>query len=96
MEWGLEMNMEDDAGLGLAILCVQQALISVSEDNCPLKPVRTGKYSLKWTPNLESLRRALRLLFNKSWNERIPQSWELYRQAQRRYSKEVMKASKEA
>ena len=66
-----------------------------SEDKCPLKPVRTGKYSLKWTPNLESLRRALRWLFNKSWTERTPQRWELYRQAQQRYSKEVMKASKE-
>jgi len=56
----------------------------------------TGKYSLQWTPNLESLRRALRWLFNKCWTGRTPQSWELYREAQQRYSKEVRKASKEA
>jgi len=37
------MNIADDAGLGLATLCVQQALISAYEDNCPLKPVMTGK-----------------------------------------------------
>lgn len=43
LEWGLEMNMEDDAGLELATLCVQQALISAYKGNCPLKPVMTGK-----------------------------------------------------
>jgi hypothetical protein len=34
------MNMKDEAGLGLAILSVQQALILTYEDNCPLQPVR--------------------------------------------------------
>jgi hypothetical protein len=36
------MNVKDEAALGLAILSVHQALISAYEDNCPLKPVRTG------------------------------------------------------
>jgi len=36
------MNMKDEAGLGLALLSVQQALISAYEKNCPLKPIRTG------------------------------------------------------
>jgi hypothetical protein len=40
---GPEMNMEDEAGLGLAVHWVQQALISVYEDNCPLRPVKTGR-----------------------------------------------------
>lgn len=39
---GPEMNMKDEAGLGLAIHWVQQALISASEDNCPLRLVKTG------------------------------------------------------
>jgi hypothetical protein len=38
LERGLEMNMKDEAGLGLAILCVRQAVISAYKDNCPLKP----------------------------------------------------------
>ena len=47
LERGPEMNMKDEAGLGLAVLSVQQALISAYEGDCPLKPVRTGKNSLK-------------------------------------------------
>jgi hypothetical protein len=37
------MNVENEAGLGLIILSVQQALILAYEDNCSLKPVRTRK-----------------------------------------------------
>ena len=34
--------MIDEAGLGISIRFVQQALISAYEDSCPLKPVNTG------------------------------------------------------
>jgi len=34
--------MKDEAGLGLSILSVQQAIISSYEDNCPLKLAKTG------------------------------------------------------
>jgi hypothetical protein len=37
LERGPEMNMTDEAGLGLAVLSVQVALISAYEDNCALK-----------------------------------------------------------
>ena len=57
--------MKDEAGLGLAIDWVQQALISAYEDNCPLKPVKTDRQSLRWTMELEALRRGVRWLFNK-------------------------------
>jgi hypothetical protein len=43
LERGPEMNMKDEAGLGLAVHWVQQALISAYEDNCPLRPVKTGR-----------------------------------------------------
>ena len=59
------MNMKNEAGLGLSVQWVQQALISVYEDNCPLRLVKTGRQTLKWAVELESLRRGLRLLFNK-------------------------------
>ena len=36
LQQGLKMNMKDEAGLGLTIHHVQQALISAYEDNCPL------------------------------------------------------------
>jgi len=36
LERGPEMNTKNEAGLWLAIHWVQQALISVYEDNCPL------------------------------------------------------------
>jgi len=51
------MDMQNEAGLGLAIHSVQQALISTYEDNCPLRLVKTGRQSLKWTAELQSLRR---------------------------------------
>jgi len=54
-----EMNMKDESGLGLAIHCVQQALISAYEDNCPLRSVETCRYSLKWILDLESLSKAV-------------------------------------
>jgi len=51
LERGPEMNMKSEAGLGLAIHWVQQVLISAYEDNCPLRPVKTGTQSLKWRWN---------------------------------------------
>jgi hypothetical protein len=56
---------EDKDGLGVAVRSFQQALISAYEDNCPLKPVRKGKHSLKWTYELKCLRGEVRWLFNK-------------------------------
>jgi len=55
LERSPEMNMKNDAGLGIAIHWVQQALISAYEDNCPLRPVKTGSQSRKWTVGLEFL-----------------------------------------
>ena len=43
---------EDEGGLELAILFVQQALISVYEHKCPLKPATTGIHSLQWAREL--------------------------------------------
>jgi hypothetical protein len=65
LERGPEMNMKDEAGLGLTILSVQQAIISDYEDNCLLKLAKTGRHSVKWKQELESLRRRVRLVFNK-------------------------------
>jgi hypothetical protein len=41
LEKGAEMNVKDEARLGLAIHWVQQALISAYEDNYPLRTVKT-------------------------------------------------------
>ena len=90
------MNMKDDTGLGLAITWLQQPLISACENNCPLRSVKVGRHSLKWTSELESLRKIIRRLFNKCRTDKDLQRWELYREAQRRYGKEVRKASKDA
>jgi hypothetical protein len=49
LERGPKMNMKNEAGLGLAIQWVQQVLISAYEDNCPLKPVRKGRATLRVT-----------------------------------------------
>ena len=57
LERGPEMNMRDEAGLGLAICWMQQAFISAFEDNCPLRPIRKGKKSLTWNWELELLRK---------------------------------------
>ena len=66
------MNMKDEAGLGLDIHWVQQALISTYEGNCHLSPNKTGSQSLKWTSELESLRSGVRLLFNKCRTDNNP------------------------
>jgi hypothetical protein len=57
--------MKDEARLGLAILSVQQAIISSYDDNYSLKPAKKGRCSVKWTSELEPLRRGVRWLFNK-------------------------------
>jgi len=62
---GPGMDMKSEAGLGLEIGWVQKALVSAYEDNCPLKPIIRGRQTLKWTKELESLRREVRRLFNK-------------------------------
>jgi hypothetical protein len=81
------MDMKSEAGLGLAIPWVQQALVLAYENNCPLRPVKMGRQSLKWTAELESLRRGVRRLFNKRRSEKNPHSWDLYREVQRNYRK---------
>ena len=96
LEGGPEMNVKNEAGLGLATHGVQQALISAYKDNCPLRPVKTGRKSPKWTVELESLRRGVRWLFNKCQSDKNLHSWDLYREAQQNYRKEVRKASKNA
>jgi hypothetical protein len=90
------MDMKSEAGLGLAIHWVKQALILAYEDNCPLRPVKTGKQSLRWTTELESLRKGVRWLFNKCRSGKGTHSWDLYIEAQLNYRKEVRKASKNA
>jgi hypothetical protein len=71
------MNMKNEAGLGIAFHWVQQFLISAFENNCPLRPVKTGRKSLKWTLEFESLRRGVRRLFNKCRSDKNPHSWKL-------------------
>ena len=66
--------MKDEAGLGLAIQWVQQTLISAY--------VKTGRHSLKWTSELESLRKGVRRLLNKCQTDKNPHMWELCREAQ--------------
>jgi hypothetical protein len=73
LEMGPGTDMKSEAGLGLAIHLLQQALILVYENNCPLKLVKMGRQSLKWTTELEFLRR-VRRLFNKSRSGKDPHS----------------------
>jgi hypothetical protein len=96
LERGPEMDMKSEAGLGLVIHWVQQAPVLPYENNCPLRPVKIGRQSLKWTTELKSLRRRVRRLFNACRSNKSPHSWDLYREAQRNYRKEVRKASKNA
>jgi hypothetical protein len=77
-ERGSEMDMKSEAGLGLEIHWVQQALILTYENNCPLRPVKMGRQSLKWMTELESLRRGVRRLFNACQSNKNLRSWDLY------------------
>jgi hypothetical protein len=45
LERGPKMDMKDEAGLGLAIHWIQEALISAYEENCPLRPVKRQENS---------------------------------------------------
>jgi hypothetical protein len=76
----------NEAELGLAILWIQQALVSAYEDNC-LRPVRTGRKSLRWTMELESLRKEVRWLFNKCRADKNPHSWNFYRESQQKFGR---------
>jgi len=57
LERGPELSMEDEAGLGLAVQRIQQALVTAYEENCPLRLTKNGRKSLRWTPELASLTR---------------------------------------
>jgi len=57
--------MENEAGLGLAVQWIQQALVTAYEENCPLRPTKKGRKSLRWKPELASLRREVRWFFNR-------------------------------
>jgi hypothetical protein len=90
------MDIKNEAALGLAIHWIQQALISAYGDNCRLRPVKSERQSLKWTVELEYLRREVRRLFSKCRSDKNLHSWELYRGAWQNYRKEARKASKNA
>jgi hypothetical protein len=47
MERVPEMNMKIEGGLDFAIHRVELALILAYEDNCRLRPVKTGRQSLE-------------------------------------------------
>jgi hypothetical protein len=96
LERGPGMDMKSEVGLGLAVHWVQQALVLTYEDNCPLKPIKVGRQTLKWSTELESLRKEVRRIVNKCQSYKNPHSWDLFREAQRTYRKEVRKASKSA
>jgi hypothetical protein len=96
LERGPAMDMKSETGLGLVIHWLQQALILTYENNCPLETAKTGRQSLKCTTELGSLRKGVRRLFNKCRSGKYQHSWELYREAQRNYRKEVRKISRDA
>jgi hypothetical protein len=89
LERGPELNVKDEAGLRLAVHWVQQALISAYEGNCSLRPVKKGRKSLRWTSELQSLRREVRRLFKKWGADNNLHNWELYRKARQKCRKEV-------
>jgi hypothetical protein len=74
LERGPGMDMNSEAGLGLAIHWLQQALILAYENKCPLKPVKMCRQTLKWTTELDSLGRKARRLFNKCHSGKDPHS----------------------
>jgi hypothetical protein len=94
LERGPEVDMKDEAGLGLEVHWIQEAVTSAYEENCPLRPVRRGRRTLTWTTELQSLRREVRRIFNRC-RKNNAQSWELYRETKRRFRKDVRKDSKE-
>jgi len=65
LERGPKLSMDDEAGLGLAVQWIQQALVTAYEENCPLSPTKNGRKSLRWKPELASLRREVRRLFKR-------------------------------
>jgi len=69
------MSMEDEAGLGFAVHWIRQDLIAAYEDNCPIRPAKYGRKSLKWTSELEHHRGDVRRFFNMADNK--SSSWEL-------------------
>jgi len=62
---GPAMNMKDETRSGHTIGFILQALMSSYKDYFPLKFVRAGTYSVRWTHILQSLRKEVRLLFSK-------------------------------
>jgi hypothetical protein len=96
LERGPAMHMKSDSGLELVIHWLQQALILANENNCPLKPVKMSRKSLKWTTELESLREGVTQIFNECRSGKNQHSSDLYREAQWNYRKEVRKASRDA
>jgi hypothetical protein len=69
------INIGNEAGFGLAMQWVQHAPVTAYEDNYHLRAVKTDRSSLKWTAELESLRRGVRRLFNKTRKYQNPHSW---------------------
>ena len=56
LERELHLSVEIEAGLGLAVQCILQALVTAYEDKCILRPTKNGRKSLRWTSVLASLR----------------------------------------
>jgi hypothetical protein len=87
--------MENETGLGFAVQWIQQYLVTACEENCPFRPTKNDRKSLKWSPEVASLRREVGRLFNTCRPDHKSSSWKLYREAKQRCRKEIRKASKE-
>ena len=77
LDRGPEMSMEDEAGLGLAVHWIQQAPITAYEGKFHLRPAKNGK--INWTSELESVRREVTRLYNRSRADDKSSSWELFK-----------------
>jgi hypothetical protein len=81
---GPMMCTGDEAGLELALNWVQHAMITPYEDNCPLQLVKLARSSPEVDSEIGVPQKRC-----KSRRDQTPRSWELYREAQQVYRRQV-------
>ncbi|KAJ8915709.1 hypothetical protein NQ315_000643 [Exocentrus adspersus] len=73
-----------------------KAVVHAYEQSCPVRKVRSRHSVPWWNPELLTLRKKARALFNRAMRTRTNADWDLYKEAQRQFKSCIKRSKRDA
>ncbi|KAJ8911899.1 hypothetical protein NQ315_012313 [Exocentrus adspersus] len=77
-------------------LSPRNAVVHAYEQSCPVRKVRSRHSIPWWNPELLTLRKKARALFNRAMRTRTNADWDLYKEAQRQFKSCIKRSKRDA